>query len=451
MASVVHELWVGGDRGLLIMPSSIPVNIPEVRSELTRQLGEEWNAVVDKDVDGRRSVPYRIDAENPRFGKPMAARRVARAIFMGSAPSVREQRVRGVSEQDVRLAVLQPGEQVSLFNDALNKLGDSLQYLYSANKRYWFDLRPNLRRTALDRAEALRREPEKVEEEIKRRLRAIRERVDFCGVHKCVDSGDVPDDREGRLVVLSPGQVHKKGDGGSPAMVAAQEILDNRGSAPRHYKNMLVFAAADQDVVNFSSNKPEGPLCDDVREFLAWHSIVADAEHLNLDPQQCNQAGESESKAEDALGRRLNEAYSWLFVPTQEGTGPIVLAASRIPGSSDNLRRQGGGETAQGRVPHHALVAGAPAHGARQVALEGQGAHRHRRALGLLRALLLPAEAQGLERPPGDDPRRVEDEGVLRLRHVGDGGRPVRGAAVRPAFGIDLPRQGERPREARGG
>ncbi len=101
MAAVIHDLWIRQDASLLIMPGSIPLDNTVVREELTRYLSEGWNAVVETDIDGPRSLPYRIDAQNSRFGRYMAARRVARSIFLGSAPSVREQRVRG-GIQDVR-------------------------------------------------------------------------------------------------------------------------------------------------------------------------------------------------------------------------------------------------------------------------------------------------------------------------------------------------------------
>ena len=64
-----------------------------VRSELTRYLPENWNAIVDGEVDGKNSVPYRLDKENSRFGMSRAARRVARTVFLGSAPSARGQSV----------------------------------------------------------------------------------------------------------------------------------------------------------------------------------------------------------------------------------------------------------------------------------------------------------------------------------------------------------------------
>ena len=44
MAAVVGELWMHQDGGLLIMPSSIPLDVPNIRDELTRHVGDNWNA-----------------------------------------------------------------------------------------------------------------------------------------------------------------------------------------------------------------------------------------------------------------------------------------------------------------------------------------------------------------------------------------------------------------------
>ncbi len=155
MAAAIHELWVQGDKSLLILPGSIPVDAQKVRDELTRYLPDGWNTVVDTDVDGDRSEPYRIDKENRRLGQVMAARRVARTIFLGSAPSVRDQRVRGIEDVRIRLGVVQPGESIAVFNDALARLLNRLTHLYSGNRRFWYDLPPNLRRTVEDRASRL--------------------------------------------------------------------------------------------------------------------------------------------------------------------------------------------------------------------------------------------------------------------------------------------------------
>ena len=326
MASVIHQLWENDDRSGMILPGSIPLDAPRVREELLRYLPDGWNAVVDNDVDGADAAPRTIEAENPRFGAIFAARRVARAIFMGSAPHVQQQTARGLEDVRMRLGVAQPGESVAIFNDATGRMADRLTHLYTAAGRYWYDTRPNLRRTMEDRAVNL--EPEEVDTEILRRLRQIRERGAFRAVHPCPTSADVPDEPATRLVILPPETGHRTTQRDSAALIAATKILDKRGDIPRTYRNMLIFVAPD---VNHRD-----PLESEVRHYLAWDSIIEDADELNLDTHQRREALRGKDQSNETLGMRLNEAYCWLLVPTQEGTEPIEWEATRMPGPQEN-------------------------------------------------------------------------------------------------------------------
>ncbi|MGH9837947.1 MAG: Swt1 family HEPN domain-containing protein [Blastocatellia bacterium] len=326
MAAVIHDLWVRQDASLLILPGSVPLDAMIVREELTRHLPEGWNTVIETDIDGQRSLPYRIDSDHPRLGQVMASRRVARSIFLGSAPSVKEQRVRGIEDLRVRLGVVQPGEQISVFNDALGRMVDHLVHLYGSNQRYWYDLPPNLRRTVDDRAQQIA--PEDVELEIVSRLKKIRERADFKAVHTCVPSSDIPDELAARLVVLNPTEVHKAGNQESNAILAATEILNNRGNSPRNYRNMLAFVAPEKEIVP--------GLEQEARRYLAWKSVLDDAEALNLDAHQRKQAKENADRSDKTVDLRINEAYCWLLVPIQEGTGPVEWEATRISGGNDS-------------------------------------------------------------------------------------------------------------------
>lgn len=327
MAAVIHSLWIGGDAGLLIMPGALPLDSIQVREELTRHLPEGWNNIVERDVDGRRSLPYQIDGGNARFGQSMAARRVARTVFLGSAPSVREMRNRGMEDVRIRLGTVQPGEAISLFNDALRHLENKLTYLYAQPPRYWYDVTPNLRRTVEDRAQQV--PPEAVEMELERRLKTLRERGDFAGVHSCPGSSlDVPDEPQARLVVLNPDQHHQHGHAESAALTTARAILDSRGSAPRIYRNMLAFVAADMETAL--------TLKKEVRLFLAWDSVVKDQDALNLDTNQRREAAGGKSRMDQTVDLRLKEAYIWLLVPTQDGAGPVEWECARLPGSGEN-------------------------------------------------------------------------------------------------------------------
>ena len=86
MAAAIHQLWEREDKSLLIMPGTLPLDSPPVRQEMTRYLPEGWPPVLDADIDGPVSKPLALDRDNPNLGRYSACRRVARTIFVGSAP-----------------------------------------------------------------------------------------------------------------------------------------------------------------------------------------------------------------------------------------------------------------------------------------------------------------------------------------------------------------------------
>ena len=87
VASVIYALWERDDRSLMILPANIPIDDGRVQFELVRYLNSAWDAVIAKDIDGPTSVPLAIDQEIPTLGRYSATRRVARTIYMGSAPT----------------------------------------------------------------------------------------------------------------------------------------------------------------------------------------------------------------------------------------------------------------------------------------------------------------------------------------------------------------------------
>jgi len=331
MATVIHRLWQDNDQSLLIMPSTLPLWAAAVRNEMLRYLPENWPAIVDADVDGPDSKPYQLDKAVPTLGQYTASRRVARAIFVGSAPSVAGQSVRGLEEVRVRFATVQPGEQMAVFSDALRRMSSQLTYLYSDGSRYWYDTRPTVNRIAQDRAQNIR--PDQVEQEAISRLRAVRyRREDFAAAHVAPpSSADVADEPRVRVVVLPPSQGHRR-SGPSAAQEAAQTILEGRGHAPRLYRNMLVFIAA--DAANAAAWEQA------LREYLAWKSIDDEAEPLNLDAQQRRQVAAALKRAEETVLVRLQETYAWLIVPAQpEASGPISYEAHRLVGQESFYER----------------------------------------------------------------------------------------------------------------
>ncbi len=325
MAAVIHSLWEKGDKNALILPANVAIDDTRVQFELTRYLTDNWVPVIEKDVDGPNSLPLRIDSDVPNLGKFSACRRIARAIYLGSAPTADAAHC-GLDDRRIKLGCVIPGEAPAVFGDALRRLAGAATYLYQDGQRYWYSTQPTVTKLAEDRSEQLKGEQDQILQELGARLRAdLRKTGDFNRVHPFPASAqDVPDDLDARLVVLSIDYPYSK-EKGNPAELAAKKILESRGNAPRLFRNTLVFLAADKTRLQ--------DLDEAVRRYLAWESILADREQLDLSPHQVKQAQTQEDTASGAVSARLPETYQWLLVPVQKDPQAAVeWQAMRLSG-----------------------------------------------------------------------------------------------------------------------
>jgi predicted AAA+ superfamily ATPase len=331
MAKVIFRLWQDDNKDLMILPGSLPLYDGSARNELIYYLGPGWDPVMDRDIDGERAETTVLEAKETRFGSVQAARRVARTVFLSSAPSSVNIRpgTRGIERASILLGCLQPGQTSSLYSDALNRLADQLHYMSSSGDksqdttRYWFDTKANLRREMEERKKRFEDKNEvrgRMAETVKKLAAGA---TFFDGTHIFTPHSDVPDDGALRLVVLPPEQFYSREE----PRVANEGVLDyvrSNGTRPRYRGNRLLFLAPDHGALT--------RLRDCIRVALAWNSIVEDvaAMRLNLDMLQSEQAKKELKAAEDVLPRVARECYKWLLCPSQESpTGkPTVETVS---------------------------------------------------------------------------------------------------------------------------
>ena len=319
MAKVIYRLWKDQNPDLMILPGSLPLYDGETRNELTYHLQNGWDAVIEGDVDGERAETTELETKEPRFGAIEAARRVARTIFLGTAPSAvatKSAGTRGLERARVLLGCYQPGQVSSTYSDAINRLADRLHYLNTTGDkaqettRFWFDTRANLRREMEDRKRRFN-DAQDVRPKLAEALRKITLSATFFeGIHIFTPHADVPDDAGLRLVCLPPEKFYHR----SEPRLAFDEVLTftrSNGTKPRYRGNRLIFLAPDHAALVRVN--------DCVRTALAWKSIVEDVEasRLNIDLVQKKQAEKELKTAEEVLPKVARECYRWLLCPSQ--------------------------------------------------------------------------------------------------------------------------------------
>jgi predicted AAA+ superfamily ATPase len=350
MAKVISRLWKADNKDLLILPGSLPLADGDVRNEMTYLLSQGWEAVIEGDIDGDRAETTEIEGKEPRFGKVNAARRVARTLFLGTAPSsvATKPGTRGLDRGRILLGCLQPGQTASDYLDVVARLADRLHYLNSSgdnsanSTRFWFDTRANLRRemeTRKLRFDLKTDVRKRIEDVVKKLFASV---PPFDGVHVFTPHADVPDDSALRLVILPPEQAFLKEDSRT-VTDAVLDYLRLHGNQPRHRANRLVFLAADGTVLN--------RLREASRVALAWASIVEDVDEgrLNIDQIQRKQAERESQAANAVLPRAARECFKWLVCPVQDvptATKPAVesfalnTTSGNVPGEVERVCRE---------------------------------------------------------------------------------------------------------------
>lgn len=325
---------MNGDPSVMIMPGSVSVSSPRVEPELLHYLDVSWQSIIAADVDGAAATPYKVDQSAPNLNRYSATRRVARAIFMGTAPTHQQQNT-GLDDKQINLGVVQPGERPAIFGDALRRLTNQAKFMHADLGRYWYSMSASLNRIAADRAAQLESALVlmTIDSELTKYINSIADRGHFDAVQVApASSAEVPDEAGGvRAVVLGVAHPHS-GREGSEALTEAKDILMQRGSTPRVYRNMLVFIAAEARQLD--------NLKDAVRSALAWGEIVRDTDRLNLTQSDSALAKAKLAEANDTVKTRLKEAWCYLHYPVQESAqAEVEWISGKVPAQDGLLAR----------------------------------------------------------------------------------------------------------------
>ena len=313
MATCISRLYQEQDPSLLITPANLTLDDPALADEFTRLLarsGGNWAPVV-QEVDSHGSRTDQIDRNSQSFIEVgSAARRIARTIFLGSATG---RAVKGISQQQIHLGVVEPGQGVSVYNDALSRMTGNLYFLYNLDDRYYFHTQENLNKVATDRA------AEYTEEDIYAEIVSRLERTvqSTSNVKVCPTTPDpIQDSQTIQYIILHPqSSLPSREKESDIARETALKMLtySTDDERPRTFRNTLLFIAARRDDIRDLKNL--------VKNYLSWDSImngnVLHGALTNLEGARLDQTTENLESAEDAVTTALFKAYRWTIAPSQ--------------------------------------------------------------------------------------------------------------------------------------
>jgi hypothetical protein len=253
---------------------------------------------------------------------------------MGTAPTYQQDN-KGLDDRQINLGVVQPGERPAIFGDALRRLANSARFMHGDLGRYWYSMSASLNRLAADKAGQIEEALVllEIDKSLATYINGLADRGYFDTVQVSPsNSADVPDEPGGvRAVVLGVAHPHTGRDT-SEAMTEAKDILLQRGSTPRVYRNMLVFLAAE--------GRQLDNLKEAMRSALAWSGIVKDTDRLNLTQRDSALAKAKVAEANETVKTRLKETWCYLLYPMQESAqADVAWIAAKVPAQDGLLSR----------------------------------------------------------------------------------------------------------------
>ena len=109
-----------------------------------------------------------------------------------------------------------------------------------------------------------------------------------------------------------------------------QKATEQRGSANRTNRNMLVYLAADEARMD--------ELDAATRDYLGWKHVLDNEADLDLTQNQKNQAAQRRTQADQTVASRLLQTFTWALVPAQpEPSAPFSIRETKVEGQSESL------------------------------------------------------------------------------------------------------------------
>ena len=274
------------------------LNNDEIRRELIKHIGQEWDSIIAQDITSKGSGAEKVNGSLGSSYKPYRlGTAVSTTIFMMSFSGRGE---KGTIVREIKLSTAYPEFSSTVIDTVIGNLKEKLFYL--SDEGLYFTNQPNLNRMIIAREENI--SDNSIYEEERRVMDThISKSPKFRLYVHPKFSKDIPDTPELKLIILNKGKPDK-------------EFLEKYSESPRVYRNTLIFLCVDE------SQKESFYLY--LRKLLALKSIDEDKE-LKLTEGQRKEVKNKLKSYERREYEELRRLYRKLFLPVKDGYKEIDM------------------------------------------------------------------------------------------------------------------------------
>jgi len=272
----------------------------EIRQELLRHIGQEFNSVISADITGKTSGSKRIDLGLGNAYKGLnLGTRTSTSIFMYSFSGGIE---KGATVGEIKrtATVLDMPSSIIAESVLRNKL---LFYLQTSRDRYFFSNQPNLNRILLTKMENVKdKEVINLEKEIiKKNLEGKVFKVFIWEEN----STNISDSEDLKLLILNREDKN-----------LMKAILETKGKTPRVNKNTLIFL--------YPQEVEKTQFINALKRKLAYEAIEKD-KSLKLSEAQRKEVVKEIKKTDEEIKEHLFRCYRKVSLPAKDGLKEIDL------------------------------------------------------------------------------------------------------------------------------
>ena len=287
LSLVVHSLKNSSRPYITLADFDLKDN--EIRRELLVHIGDKFDSVISKDITDSNSGARKVEQEmkSDTIGLQLGTK-AATSVFMssftsgGSGGATMNQIKRDVSNVDMHSAMI---------DSVVMNFKSRLSFIKSEDDRYLFSNIPNINRLKLDKMESV------TDKEIEENEKSLLEsNIGGQKLHSRIwpSHKDIDDSPTLKLIIMKEDNLE-----------LCKEIMENKGSVPRIYRNTLLFLCP--------SEAERGNFVDDLKSMIALKKIRGDR---NLEPDQKKDVDEDLRKVEAQLQHQVRKYYRTLRIPS---------------------------------------------------------------------------------------------------------------------------------------
>ncbi len=296
----------------------------EIRQELLKHIGSEFNSVIASDITEPSSGAQKVNGSlgNAYRGLSLGTS-AATSIFLYSFSGGHE---RGATLAEVKRAATTTENPASVVAEAVEQLKARLFFMQSVGERLFFSNKPNLNKTLLNRIENLD-DSEVIEAERELLISCLSRQKLKVTVWQD-DPAQIQDTDSLQLLILRDRQEE-----------VMKDIIRNKGQTPRVYGNALFFL--------YPHDNEKTALSAALKKRMAYESIEEDQD-FPLTEEQRRELAKVLKKCRISANEALRRAYRMAAVPSKDGLREIDLGVPTYgenknidDGVYDKLRSEG--------------------------------------------------------------------------------------------------------------